>query len=83
MAPKTFITERERAGEPKKYFGPIRLRQIIAENILSYMRARIEKGIANTTVNRELDVIRGVLKRARLWYRVAAVRSRLKKRLDY
>ena len=71
VAPKTIITECERSDAPKKFFGPVRLSQLTAESILAYIRSRTEHGIANATVNRELDIIRGVLKRARLWYRVA------------
>ncbi len=70
VTPKTITTERERSGAPKKFFGPVRLKQITAESVLAYMRSRTEKGIANATVNRELDIIRGVLKRARMWYRM-------------
>jgi len=71
IAPKTYCTERERAGVPKQYFRKARLRDITAESVLAYMQQRSEAGISNATINRELDVIRGVLKRARLWYRVA------------
>jgi len=67
----TVTTERDRSNAPKKFFGSARLNQVSAESILSYIRSRTEKGLANATVNRELDVIRGVLKRARLWYRMA------------
>ena len=71
VAPKTVITERERSAAPKKFFGAVRLNQLTTESILAYVRSRTEQGIANPTLNRELDIIRGVLKRARLWYRVA------------
>jgi hypothetical protein len=71
VSPKTVIIERERSAAPKKFFGPVRLNQLTTESILAYIRWRTEQGIANARVNRELDIIRGVLKRARLWYRVA------------
>jgi integrase len=71
VAPKTYSTERERSNAPKRYFGQTRLRDIGVESILSYVRQRSRATIANATINRELDVIRGVLKRARLWHRVA------------
>jgi len=71
IAPKTYLTEKERANAPKRYFGQTRLSEITAESILAYMRERTARGISNGTVNRELDVIRGTLKRARLWHRMA------------
>jgi len=49
----------------------MRIRDVSAESILAYMRQRSEARISNATINRELDVIRGVLKRARLWHRAA------------
>jgi integrase len=70
IAPRTYYTEREKSAAAKRYFGQMRVRDMNAENILAYMRQR-SKTIAPRTVNRELDVIRGVLKRARLWYRFA------------
>jgi integrase len=71
VATKTYYTERERAEFGKRYFGRTRLKDINAERILAYIRNRVDAGISNATINRELDVIRGVLKRARLWHRVA------------
>jgi integrase len=71
IAPKTYVTERERANAPKKFFGQTRLKDITAETVLAYIRERSGRGIANGTVNREMDVARGVLKRAKLWHRFA------------
>ncbi|HUK31510.1 MAG TPA: tyrosine-type recombinase/integrase, partial [Candidatus Acidoferrum sp.] len=71
VAPKTYLTEQERASAPSRYFGQTRLSEITAESVLAYMRERTAAGISNGTVNRELDVIRGTLKRARLWHRMA------------
>ena len=71
VAPKTHVTELERANAPKQFFGQARLKDITSEAVLAYMRQRSEQGLSNATINRELDIIRGVLKRARLWYRMA------------
>ncbi len=71
VAPKTYITELERANAPKLFFGQARLKDITVESVLAYMRQRSEQGLSNATINRELDIIRGVLKRARLWHRMA------------
>ena len=70
VAVRTYGTEREKSGAAKRYFKQTRVRDINAEMILAYMRER-SATVAPRTVNRELDVIRGVLKRARVWYRVA------------
>ena len=40
-------------------------------DVQSYIRHRKAAGIANATVNRELDIIRGVLKKAKRWHMFA------------
>jgi len=67
LAPKTVQTELERAKVVKMKLGTLALKKITAETVLAYMGARNGAGVSNATVNRELDIIRGVLKRARLW----------------
>jgi integrase len=69
IAAKTYVTEKERAGAPKRFFGQTKVKKITTEAVLAYMRRRSGEGIANGTINRELDVIRGALKRAKLWNR--------------
>ena len=72
MAARTITTELERSKPIQKYFGAERsVKSISSEDALSYVRARAGAGIANATINRELDVLRGILKRARLWTRFA------------
>ncbi|MBV9623603.1 MAG: hypothetical protein JOZ14_06455 [Acidobacteria bacterium] len=36
--------------------------------MLAYIRKRKAENIANATINRELDIIRGVLKKAKRWH---------------
>ena len=42
--------------------------RISPADVLAHIRKRKTDGIANATVNRELDIIRGVLKRAKRWH---------------
>src|SRR5438445_2570839 len=68
LAPLSVRTERERARAINRVLGSLRVRDITPEDVLAYIRGRHEQKIANRTVNRELDVIRGVLKRAKCWH---------------
>jgi len=42
--------------------------RITPDAVLAYVRERKSAGISNATVNRELDIIRGVLKKAKRWH---------------
>jgi integrase len=64
---KTVQTEKERGRIVKARLGDLLLRKITSEVVNGYMRERAREGMANGSVNRELDIIRGVLKRAKLW----------------
>ena len=67
VAPRTNLTELERGKVVKAKLGSFPAKKISAEIVMAYMRSRKQAGVANGTVNRELDVIRGVLKRAKRW----------------
>src|SRR5579871_5200154 len=67
LKPRTIQTERERSKILKNKLGLIPIRKITAETLLAYVRNRKTAGIANGTINREMDVVRGVLRRAKLW----------------
>jgi hypothetical protein len=41
------------------------------EGLRSCVAERKKAGMSNGTINRDLDVLRGVLKRAKLWYVMA------------
>lgn len=64
-------TEKERATAINKVFGKTTVSRITPADIRSYIRHRKTDGIANATVNRELDIIRGVLKKAKRWHMFA------------
>ncbi len=63
--------ERERARSVNRVLGAMKVSAITVEDVLAYVRQRKASGRANATVNRELDVIRGVLKKAKRWHRFA------------
>ena len=68
LAPLSVRTERERARIINRELGDIRVAHITPDTILAYVRKRKSAGIANATVNRELDILRGVLKKAKRWH---------------
>jgi integrase len=69
LAPRSIQTEKERVKPVKAGIGGILVWRLTAEQVITYIRGRKATGISNATVNRELDIIRGVLKRAKRWHR--------------
>lgn len=51
-----------------KYFGETPLTRISADAIRAYIAERKKAGVANKTINLEVGVVRGVLKRAKRWH---------------
>jgi len=68
LAPLSIRTERDRAKVVNRLFGDVQVCRITADKVLAFVRERKAAGIANATVNRELDIIRGVLKKAKRWH---------------
>jgi integrase len=71
LAPRSIQTERERAKAINRYLGGVQVSRITVLNVQDYIRTRKAESIANATVNRELDIIRGVLKKAKRWHHFA------------
>jgi integrase len=71
LAALSVRTERERAKVLNKKLGDVQVSRFTTETVLLHVRERKAAGIANATINRELDIIRGVLKKAKLWHRFA------------
>jgi len=67
LAANTTKSERERARAINLVLGSRLVSSLTPEDVTAYMRRRKEGGMANGTINRELDIIRGVLKQARRW----------------
>lgn len=82
-------TERERAKPINAAFGNVPVWRLTVEQVRAYLRERKAAGRANATLNRELDVIRGVLKRAKRWHhfseeiRPLPVREKIGRALTY
>ncbi len=68
LASLSVRTEKERWVAINRTFGALSVCRISPADVLAYVRKRKTAGIANATVNRELDIIRGVLKKAKRWH---------------
>jgi len=71
LAARSIQTERERAKPINARMGEAPVWRVTVEQVRSYIRERNAAGRSNATINRELDVIRGVLKRAKRWHHFA------------
>ena len=68
LAPRSVQTERERLKPLCAVFRSIKVHRITVEMVRAYMADRKAANVANKTINLELGVLRGVLKRAKLWH---------------
>jgi integrase len=71
LAERSIQTERERVKPINERLGNMAVSRITVADVTSYIRERKAAGRANATVNRELDIIRGVLKKAKRWHMFA------------
>lgn len=55
----------------QEVFRPTPVGRITADAVLAYIAERKKAGMLNGTINRDPDVLRGVLKRANRWYMMA------------
>ena len=67
LAVNTVKCERERTRAISRILGSRPISSLTPEDITAYMRQRKDAGVSNGTINRELDVIRGVIKKAKRW----------------
>jgi integrase len=68
LAPRSIQTERERVKPINKALGDVAVWRMTSPQVVGYIRDRKTAGRSNATINRELDIIRGVLKRAKRWH---------------
>lgn len=68
LAARSVQTERERVKPIKSGIGNVPVWRLTVEQVRTYLRERKATGRSNATLNRELDIIRGVLKRAKRWH---------------
>jgi integrase len=71
LAPLSVRTEKERAKRVNQVLGDVPVHRITVADVAGYIRRRKADKISNATVNRELDIIRGVLKKAKRWHQFA------------
>jgi len=71
LAARSVQTEKERVKPIKARIGSIPVWRLTVEQVRTYLRERKAAGRSNATLNRELDIIRGVLKRAKRWHHFA------------
>jgi integrase len=67
LARKTIQTERERSKPLVAYFAAKTVQSIETDDVLSYFAERNRAGISNATINRERDLLRGLLVKAQRW----------------
>jgi integrase len=70
LAEKTKTTEAERAVILTARLGVLPVKKFTPDLVHAYIQVRL-KEVSHGTINRELDLIRGVLRRANLWARMA------------
>jgi integrase len=70
VAPKTHRIDRERTVPLKAAFGGVRLCDVTSDMVRAYQSKRATK-VSPRTVNLETKVLRMILRRARLWARLA------------
>jgi hypothetical protein len=68
LAQRSIQTERERLKPLRAYFGNTTLARISSDSIRAYIGERVKNGVANKTINLEIGVLRGMLKRAKRWH---------------
>jgi integrase len=68
LAPTSVRREREGGKVLNRKLGNLRVARITPDDVAAFMRKRNEEGASAATVNKELGILRGVLKKAKRWY---------------
>ena len=63
--------EKQLLVQLRAYFKQIRLKSITANQVIEYRAWRATQGVGPATLNAELGILRRIMKRARVWARVA------------
>jgi integrase len=71
VAERTSQIDRERAKPLLEFFKEKSLRRIGAKELREYQRHRLSAGRSGRTINMEVNVLRGMLKRAKRWTQIA------------
>jgi integrase len=70
-AEKTYLTDKQRSGPLRRFFGETRLKRITGEMVEEYQTKRAAEGMSGRTVNLEVGLFRRILKRGKQWTRIA------------
>ena len=81
-SPKTRIIHANSLKHLQHHFGKLLLNEIRAEDISRYQRERHREGASNRSINIEVSLVRLVLRRAKLWNRIADDVQMLTERSD-
>jgi integrase len=71
LAPASRAKEKQLLVQLRAYFKQEPLKAVTAKRITEYRAWRAEQGVGPATLNAELGILRRILKRAKLWARVA------------
>ena len=71
LAPASQAKEKQLLTQLREYFKQEQLKVITAKQLSEYRTWRSEQGVGNATLNAELGIVRRILKRAKLWARLA------------
>ncbi len=71
LAPASRAKEKQLLVQLRAYFKQEPLKSLTAKRITEYRARRAEQGVGPATLNAEMGILRRVMKRARLWARVA------------
>jgi integrase len=71
LAPASRAKEKQLLVQLRNYFKQEPLKVVTAKRITEYRAWRAEQGIGPATLNAELGILRRIMKRARIWARVA------------
>jgi hypothetical protein len=71
LAPASQAKEKQLLVQLRAYFKQEPLKSITARRIIEYRAWRAEQGVGPATLNAELGILRRIMKRARIWARVA------------
>jgi integrase len=71
LAPASKAKEKQLLVQPCAYFKQEPLKAITSKRIIEYRAWRAKQGVGPATLNAELGILRRILKRAKLWARVA------------
>jgi integrase len=71
VEPKTYQFDKERSKPLTNFFGKVPLRRITADLVTEYQVSRKKDGLSNATINKDVGLLRRILKKHKLWTRIS------------